>query len=87
MKENEIIIKQNEDFMECLAIVETKTEGLEREVATERESKEALQADLDKLIEEHVTETDKIVWEFQDQVDDTIKEHILVFEEFKEKTT
>ncbi|MBA0614407.1 hypothetical protein Godav_014707 [Gossypium davidsonii] len=66
--------------------VETKAKGLEHEVATERESKEALQVELDGLIEEHAAETDRIIWECQDQVDDTIREHLLVFDDFTKKT-
>ncbi|PPS08896.1 hypothetical protein GOBAR_AA11753 [Gossypium barbadense] len=56
MEENEVIIKQNEDLTECLAIVETKVEGLEHTVVAKRESKKALQAKLDRLIEEYVLE-------------------------------
>ncbi|PPR87381.1 hypothetical protein GOBAR_AA33311 [Gossypium barbadense] len=85
--ENEIYLKQNEDLMECLAIVETKVERLEREVAAERESKEALRAELDRLTKEHAAEIDRIIRECQVQVGGTIMEYLQVFEDFKKKTT
>ncbi|KAH1098065.1 hypothetical protein J1N35_014986 [Gossypium stocksii] len=66
--------------------VETKAEGLEREVAVERESKEALRVELDELTIEHAMEIDRIIRECQDQVKGTTREHFQVFEDFKKKT-
>ncbi|KAK5812608.1 hypothetical protein PVK06_028044 [Gossypium arboreum] len=63
MKENKVILKQNEYLTECLAIVETKANRLECEVAVGKKSKEALQAELDRLTKEHVAETDRIIFE------------------------
>ncbi|KAH1122601.1 hypothetical protein J1N35_005761 [Gossypium stocksii] len=80
IEENEVNIKQNKDLTKCLVIVETKVKGLKYEVAVERESKEALQAELDRLTEEHVAETERIIWECQDQVANTIKEQLRVLE-------
>ncbi|PPS04783.1 hypothetical protein GOBAR_AA15890 [Gossypium barbadense] len=62
MKENKVILKQNEYLTECLAIVETKANRLEREVVVGKKSKEALQAELDRLTKEHVAETDRIIF-------------------------
>ncbi|PPR84870.1 hypothetical protein GOBAR_AA35845 [Gossypium barbadense] len=87
MEENETMLKRNEDLMKCLAIVETTAKGLEREVATKKESMEAQQAELDRFTEEHVAKTDRIIRECQDQMEGMIRGHFRVFEDFKKKTT
>ncbi|PPS17240.1 hypothetical protein GOBAR_AA03331 [Gossypium barbadense] len=85
MEENKIIIKQNEDLIEFLAILNTKSEWLEREEVAERESKEALQAEFNMLTVEHTAKTYKIIQECQDQVASTIKEQLRVLEDFRKK--
>ncbi|KAK5812163.1 hypothetical protein PVK06_027578 [Gossypium arboreum] len=85
MDENETINNSNVNLQECLSIVEIKAEGLEQELITERESKEALQAELNGAIEEYTTEKDRIVQECHDQMGSMLREQRLALEDFKKK--
>ncbi|PPR92719.1 hypothetical protein GOBAR_AA27955 [Gossypium barbadense] len=85
MDENETINNSNVNLQECLSIVEIKAEGLEQELITERESKKALQAELNGAIEEYTTEKDRIVRECHDQMGSMLREQRVALEDFKKK--
>ncbi|KAH1083322.1 hypothetical protein J1N35_023083, partial [Gossypium stocksii] len=76
-EENEVILKQNKDLMECLAIVETKAKRLEHEVATEREKTYRIICECQDEVEGTIREHLQVFEDFKKKITKNVLSSIL----------